>query len=201
MEASEVVSLAVSCTVALSGIAAAAVGARAARVGARLNSQAVVQGPLESARRSAQREAYGAALSTLYGYLEGIEPAVKAGNSLEDWANEALDGPDLVFDGQEAAEAAIRNAVSPWPSRLALTVVKLEGPAAVAEAAKSVEAGQEQLIDALGLAGKVFGEESPNPHYTTQPLGTCRQRHDDLISRVQNLTDVASAHLNAPVMN
>ncbi|WP_147472653.1 hypothetical protein [Streptomyces triticirhizae] len=199
MKTPEIITLSVAVLAAVASIAAAAIAARAARAGSRNTSTATRLAPIETARHNAQRTAYAEALTALYAHLVKTGSALPPATELEEAARaETEGGPPLDGPTVQNWRRRINDANDPDPVRLALAVVRLEGPGHIADDAKRVEEALEQLDAALRDCGTLFAEEGQPLHEAeTQEPGTCATRHRALRRQVGVFTAKASAYLNS----
>jgi hypothetical protein len=192
VKATETITLAVAALAACASITAAVIAARTARKASETTSAATRLAPMETARHNAQRSAYAAVLTALYAYLGATRRVLESAAELERSGEDELDERPWTEEALRVRRARIDDANLPDPVRLALAVVRLEGPGEIADQAERVETGLERLVTAFSRSGIVNRDEGE-----TQNEGTCAERHQALGNLTYTFTNKASAYLNS----
>ncbi|MFJ5635092.1 hypothetical protein ACIQF5_20945 [Streptomyces goshikiensis] len=199
-------------TTAVMGAAGAVVGAALTGMftvrGARRQAAAAVQaglaqaasaylGPLDTARRAAQREAYARLLTDAQGYAAEVSPILRWARALD----RAAGNTDRLSRREAAAEAAAevdsreRIAAVNIESPVAAAVqhVVLEGPPEVAEFARQIHTAATVLSRTLRRAGYcAYGAEGPIRPDRERSF----TRHEELLAAIERFTQAAQEHLN-----
>ncbi|MFI5743889.1 hypothetical protein ACIA9I_36645 [Streptomyces anulatus] len=154
-------------------------------------------GPLDTARRAAQREAYVQLMTAAQSYATEVHPVLRLARGMD----RAVANTDSLSRRETAREAAaeadFRDRISavnnPNPVSAAVQHVELEGPAEVAEAARQVRAATTGLFRTLRQAGRserVAGAAAPpDPERSWT-------RHEELLAAIERFTQAALEHLN-----
>ncbi|MFI1060484.1 hypothetical protein ACH4TC_01160 [Streptomyces spororaveus] len=154
-------------------------------------------GPLDTARRAAQREAYVRLMTVAQSYATEVHPVLRLARGLDRAAanTDALPRREAAIEA--AAEADFRDRISavnnPNPVSTAVQHVELEGPAEVAEAARQVRAATTDLFRTLRRAG--HGERVAGGVVPPDPERSWT-RHEELLAAIERFTQAAQEHLN-----
>ncbi|MFC9816496.1 hypothetical protein ACFVJM_31050 [Streptomyces virginiae] len=152
-------------------------------------------GPLDTARRTAQREAYVRLLTAAQEYAEAVRPVLRAARLLDRAEERAVGGGNPMPDeAWEALRERIDAVSDAHPVRAAAQHVALEGPGDVAEAAEQVRLVATLLEVALDNAGQSAHTDGGGvipPHaHRFQPL------IDALHHQITLFTEAAQEYLN-----
>lgn len=199
-------------TTAAMGAAGAVVGAALTGMftvrGARRQAAAAVQaglaqaasaylGPLDTARRAAQREAYVRLLTDAQRYATEVHPVLRQARALDRAAGNTarLSRRDAAVEA--AAEADFRERIATAnrenPVAAAVQHVELEGPPEVAETARQIHTAATALFRTLRRAGHCDrGAEGPIRPDRERSL----TRHEELLIAIERFTQAAQEHLN-----
>ncbi|WP_331763434.1 hypothetical protein [Streptomyces anulatus] len=178
----------------------------AAKVQARLGQQAALlayRGPLEAARRTAQREAYAQLLTAAHEFSQASVPALEPALTLltvTDYESRGEPPEETVSErGRVRHRAVLAKVPGPGAVRIAEQHVRLEGgPHPVAEAARAVAAAVAELSDVFVNAETNY--ESKNAEGQDYRHGLEKNPgalHRLLVAHIDAFSDAATAHLNA----
>ncbi|MFE4634882.1 hypothetical protein ACFRJ1_16115 [Streptomyces sp. NPDC056773] len=200
-------------TTAAMGAAGAVAGAALTGMftvrGARRQAAAAVQaglaqaasaylGPLDTARRAAQREAYVRLLTDAQGYAAEVRPVLRLARAMDRAAGNTARRSRRDAEVEAAAEADYRERIAAVnrenPVASSVQHVELEGPPEVAETARQIHAAATALFRTLRRAGYCDaggGEEPIQPDRERSFT-----RHEELLTAIERFTQVAQEHLN-----
>ncbi|MEV6956562.1 hypothetical protein [Streptomyces sp. NPDC051183] len=199
-------------TTAVMGAAGAVVGAALTGMftvrGARRQAAAAVQaglaqaasaylGPLDTARRAAQREAYVRLLTDAQRYASEVHPVLRMARALDRAVGNTARLSRRDAEVEAAAEAEFRARIAAVnrenPVAAAVQHVELEGPPEVAEAARQIHTAATVLFRTLRRAGHCdHGAEGP----VRPDRERAFSRHEELLTAIERFTQAAQEHLN-----
>ncbi|MGW2984102.1 hypothetical protein [Streptomyces goshikiensis] len=197
---------------AVMGAAGAVVGAALTGMftvrGARRQAAAAVQaglaqaasaylGPLDTARRAAQREAYVRLLMDAQGYATEVRPVLRQARALDRAAGNTVRLSRRDAEVEAATEADYRERIAAVnienPVAAAVQHVELEGSPEVAETARQIHTAATVLFRTLRRAGHCeHGPEGPVRPDRERSF----TRHEELLTAIERFTQAAQEHLN-----
>ncbi|MFC8491213.1 hypothetical protein ACFUJU_10480 [Streptomyces sp. NPDC057235] len=188
-----------------SGLAGALLGGTAAVIAARIQARRAVEAglatakstylaPLDTARRTAQREVYAKLVDAVYSYLEAVARAVPAARMLEELEESSRQGVVVHHDTVQSQRDIVNGVQQPNEIKRAVQHIALEGPETVYSRAQNIEQVAERLFKALRGAGGQY--QLPNGSLADTEPELASQLRDTLESHIRSFTGLASDHLN-----
>lgn len=181
-------------------VAAAKVQARHGQETARL----AYQGPLDAARRTAQREAYATLLTAAHEFRLASAPALEPAQRLITVTDYESRGepPEPEEEVLEQHRARLRAVLAQVPGpeavRAAEQHVRLEGPVPVAHAANALFGAVDRLSEVFVHAETKYEDEDDEGHLRRHGLeANAAARYRSLGECIDAFSGAASAHLNA----
>ncbi|MFF8505870.1 hypothetical protein ACF07L_35245 [Streptomyces anulatus] len=177
------------------GGAAAVVAAKMQATHAERSAQLAYLGPIDAARRSAQREAYARLLTAAHAFSGAATPALEAAQTLMEAtdARAMREPPEVSNPALERARDAVALVRGPEDVVAAGQHVGLEGPLHLINAAKAVVHAVQELSNVFENAERIYEDADGRTHGLNRNAAGL---HETLTACIDFFSDIASSHLN-----